>query len=95
MSSFVLSFRSAPDVMASQEEIDAWGAWFQGLGSSIVDMGSRVGDVTLLGASAGANALSGYTIIEAKDGAAALDIAKGSPGLTYGGSVEVGQLIAM
>jgi hypothetical protein len=95
MSSFVLSFRSAPDVMASQGEIDAWGAWFQGLGGTVTDPGGRIADVTLLGADAGANALSGYAVIDAKDAAEALEIAKGCPGLAYNGSVEVGQLIVM
>jgi hypothetical protein len=95
MSSFVLSFRSAPDVMASDEEIAAWGAWFQGLGGAVTDMGSRIGGVTLLGADAGANVLSGYTVIDAADSASALDIAKGCPGLSYNGSVEVGEVIPM
>jgi hypothetical protein len=95
MSSFVLSFRSAPDVMASQGEIDAWGAWFQELGSTVTDPGARIGDVTLLGADAGPNALSGYAVIDAKDAAQALEIAKGCPGLAYNGSVEVGQLVVM
>ena len=95
MSNFVLSFRSAPDASASQAENEEWGAWFRGLAGTVVDMGSRVGVVTMLGASTGASVLTGYCIIEADDLATALDIANGCPGLKYDGSVEVGELIAM
>ncbi|HAM26175.1 MAG TPA: hypothetical protein DCP11_05545 [Microbacteriaceae bacterium] len=95
MSNFVLAFRSKPDVMATEEEIGDWNAWFQQLGSTVVDMGSRIGEVMLLGESAGANAISGYSVIEAPDFSHAVDIAQGCPGLKYGGSVEVGQAVGM
>jgi hypothetical protein len=95
MTSFILSFRNDPNTNATDDELAAWGAWFQGLGSSVTDMGSRVANTTVLGIGAGANALSGYTIVEAADAASALEIAKGCPGLKYNGSVEVGELIAM
>jgi hypothetical protein len=95
MSSYVLSFRNHPDVTASQEEVDEWGAWFQSLGGTVTDMGSRIGSVTLLGEGAGANALSGYVVIDAADSAKAVDIASSCPGLRHGGSVEIGEQIAM
>ena len=95
MSNFVLAFRSKPDVTATSDEIDAWNGWFQALGGTVTDFGNRVGDVTLLGADAGANALSGYVVIEASDTANAVDIANGCPGLKYGGSVEVAPIVAM
>ena len=95
MSAFVLAFRNDPAVNATEEEVAAWGAWFQQLGASVTDMGSRVGATNLLGTSAGANALSGYTLIDATDLAAATALAEGCPGLSYGGSVEVGEVVAM
>ncbi|HEY8914075.1 hypothetical protein [Lacisediminihabitans sp.] len=95
MSNFVLAFRSKPDVMATEEEISDWNAWFQQLGGSVVDMGNRIGEVKLLGEGAGANQISGYSVIDASDFSGAVEIAKGCPGLKYGGSVEVGQPIAM
>jgi hypothetical protein len=95
MSAFVLAFRNDPAVNATEEVVAAWGAWFQKLGSAVTDMGSRVGATTLLGSSAGANALSGYVLVDATDLTAATALAEGCPGLSYGGSVEVGELIAM
>ena len=95
MSAFVFAFRNDPIVNATEEQVAAWGTWFQELGSAVTDMGSRVGSTKLLGTSAGANALSGYTLIDATDLAAATALAEGCPGLSYGGSVEVGEVIPM
>jgi hypothetical protein len=95
MSAFVLAFRNDPAVNATEEEVAAWGTWFQELGPAVTDMGSRVGATNLLGSSAGANALSGYVLVDATDLTAATALAEGCPGLSYGGSVEVGELIAM
>jgi hypothetical protein len=39
--------------------------------------------------------LSGYVLVDATDLTAATALAEGCPGLSYGGSVEVGELIAM
>ncbi|MEY9953462.1 hypothetical protein [Leifsonia sp. EB34] len=95
MSAFVFAFRNDPAVAATDEEFAAWGAWFEKLGPAVTDMGSRVGATELLGAPAGANALSGYAVVDATDLAAATALAEGCPGLRYGGSVEVGELIPM
>ncbi|QNE34557.1 hypothetical protein [Leifsonia shinshuensis] len=95
MSAFVFAFRNDPAVNATEEEIAAWGSWFQKLGPAVTDMGSRVGATSLLGTSAGANALSGYALVDAPDLTAATALAEGCPGLSYGGSVEVGEVIAM
>jgi hypothetical protein len=95
MSAFVLAFRNDPAVNATEEEVAAWGTWFRELGPAVTDMGSRVGATKLLGSSAGANALSGYVLVDATDLTAATALAEGCPGLSYGGSVEVGELIAM
>jgi hypothetical protein len=43
----------------------------------------------------GANPLSGYSIIEAKDLDDAVRLSKGCPVLLSGGSIEVSELIAM
>lgn len=95
MSAFVFAFRNDPAVAATEDEVAAWGAWFQKLGPTVTDMGSRVGATSLLGASAGGNALSGYALVDATDLAAATALAEGCPGLGYGGTVEVGELIPM
>jgi len=95
MSAFVFAFRNDPAVDATEDEVAAWGAWFQKLGPAVTDMGSRVGATTLLGTSAGANALSGYALVDAADLTAATALAEACPGLSYGGSVEVGEVIPM
>jgi hypothetical protein len=100
MSNYVLSFRSQADRTASADEEAAWGAWFQQIGSCIVDFGGRVGRVSSLGntaGDAGANpaVLSGYITIQADDLESAVGVAKGCPGLTQGGGVEVGEIVDM
>ncbi|MDL9981201.1 hypothetical protein [Microbacterium candidum] len=95
MSAYVFAFRNNPAVTATEEEVAAWGAWFQKLGSAVTDMGSRVGATALLGTSAGPNALSGYVLVDAADLTAATALAEGCPGLSRGGSVEVGELTEM
>ena len=100
MSKYVLAFRGPSDRKATAEQEAAWGNWFQELGSTVVDFGSRVGQVSALGevgagAGNGRNVLTGYVLIEAKDLEAAVAVAKGCPGLSYGGGVEVGETVAM
>lgn len=97
MSNYVLSFRGQSDRKVGADEEAAWGQWFQEISSSIVDFGSRVGEVRVLGAAAKAKGeqLTGYVVITAPslEGAAAL--AKGCPGLANDGSVEVGETVEM
>lgn len=76
----------------------AWGAWFGQLGEAVVDGGNpfagsasvatdgSVGD----GAS---SALTGYSVVQAGDLAAATELAKGCPVLSNGGTVDVYETI--
>lgn len=81
--------------------MDAWGAWFGGLGSAIVDGGNPVGDSSTVNGdgsvsgNGGANPASGYSLINAENMEAALEKAKGCPILIGGGSVEVAEAIDM
>jgi hypothetical protein len=88
MTNFILTFRGATDRTMSEAEGAAWMAWFGELGAAIVDPGNQVGTTTALG-------VSGYSIITAADFEAAVALAKGCPGLSQGGGVEVGELTAM
>jgi hypothetical protein len=93
MSSYVLSFRN-PGVNPTAEQEEAWSAWFSRIGSHITDFGSRVGRSVMLGDPAEAgDQLSGYIVIVADDLDAAVQVASGCPGLSYGGRVEVGETI--
>lgn len=82
-----------------QEGMAAWGAWYGSMGDALVDGGNPFGASTSVApdGSAGASStgLSGYTIVEAVDMAAAQEIAKGSPVLQNGIAVDVYQAIDM
>lgn len=104
MSKFVFLYHGgkAPE---SEEEgaavMQAWNEWFGGLGSAVIDAGNPTGasaTVSPDGAvsqGGGANPVNGYSIIDAGSLDEALVIAKGSPHLESGGSVEVGETLEM
>lgn len=104
MAKFVFLYHGgkAPE---SEEEgaavMQAWNEWFGGLGSAVIDAGNPTGasaTVSPDGAvsqGGGANPVNGYSIIDAGSLDEALVIAKGSPHLESGGSVEVGETLEM
>lgn len=92
---YVLTFRNTPDRQVSEAEGQAWMDWFGEIGSAIVELGSRVGRTSSLGAGPTGSVVTGYTIIRAADLEAAVLLAKGCPGLRQGGAVEVGELVTM
>ena len=79
----------------------AWNEWMAGVGKGLIDGGNPVGQsITVQSDSSvarngGANPVSGYTIIEAANEDAAIEIAKGCPILSNGGSVELAEAIDM
>lgn len=99
MANYVLLYSggSMPETEAEQAQVmQAWGAWFGGLGSALVDGGNpftpaaksiasngTVGDVP-----AGAMA-SGYSVIKADSLDAAVTLAKGCPVLLGGARITV------
>jgi hypothetical protein len=97
MGNYLFAYRGG-SMAETQEERDAamaaWGAWFGQLGGAIVDAGnpfagstSVAGDGTVSpGAGSG---ISGYSVIQADSLDAASALAKGSPVLAAGGSVDV------
>jgi hypothetical protein len=93
MANFILTFRAPRDTQTGEE--GAWMQWFGELGSAIVDMGSRVGDTSSLGAAPSDSVVSGFTTIQADSLEAAVVLAKACPAIAHGGGVEVGELIAM
>ncbi len=97
MSKYVLSFRAQTDSKATADQEAAWGQWFQEIGSTIADFGSRVGQVRSVGngASRGKDVLAGYIVINADSIDDAVTVAKGCPGLQYGAAVEVGETVEM
>ena len=75
----------------------AWEAWFTSLGAAITDPGNPIAQAKTIAASgavsdgAGANPVTGYSILEADSLDAALTMAKGCPILASGGSIEVAE----
>lgn len=97
---FVYHGGSAPE---SEEEGDsvmqAWNDWFGSLGAAVVDAGYPTGESATVdsgGSSTpggGANPVTGYSIISADNLEAAVAIAKGSPQLAAGGTIEVAEAL--
>ncbi len=96
MSSYLVAFRGTAATDAAADEA-TWGAWFQSLGTAIVDFGHRVGQVRVLSASGeaadgGGDRPTGYIVVRADGLEAAVGLATGCPILQAGGRVEVGEI---
>lgn len=104
MPKYVLTYHGDMGGMPeSQDEIDAvmaqWGAWYGTMGEALVDAGAPFGVSTAVGPDGASTsapaALSGYTIIDAADAAAATTIAQGCPVLENGHTVQISEAIDM
>ncbi len=87
------------DPAAIEQVMQAWGAWYETIGEGVVDNGAPFGHTTAVapdGSSTDAPAkLSGYTIVNAADMAAATTIAQGCPVLGDGHTVQISEAIDM
>jgi hypothetical protein len=103
MTKFVFAYRggSAPATKEEQDAVmSAWMGWFGQLGAAIVDGGAPFGPSNTIAAGGGvagggASALTGYSVVEAADLAAATEMGKGCPVLASGGTVEVYESMPM
>ena len=91
---FAYSGGATPGNEAEQKKsMENWMAWFGVLGDSIVDPGNPFGpskSVSANGVSnAGAAGLSGYTLVNAINLDAAVELAKGCPIISDGGFVDI------
>ncbi|WP_412565081.1 YciI family protein [Thalassobius sp. MITS945101] len=82
------------------EVMAAWNAWFEGMGAAVVDGGNPAGMSKSVSASGvaedgGANPVSGYSLVNAADHDAAVEMAKTCPILSDGGTVEVAEAMEM
>ena len=109
MAKFMFVYRNKIDAMANQpspEEMQqamaAWGAWFESLGSAMVDGGDGLLPVGKHIANDGAitdgpfieakELVGGFSIVQADTIDEAVKLASGCPMFASGGSVEVRQL---
>lgn len=105
MAQFVLGYHGGGSGEATPEEMEqvmaAWGAFFEGLGSAVVNPGNPIGAAKTIAADGsvtdggGANPLTGYSTIEAGSLEEAVTLSKACPIFDAGGSVEVAELIPM
>jgi hypothetical protein len=97
MANYVFAYRGGGMAGSEEEQqkvMAAWGAWFGGLGESIVDAGNPFGESRSVASdgsvgNGGSSGLTGYSILSADDIEAAAAMAGGCPILSAGGSVEV------
>ncbi len=93
MTTYVFSYRMPEDfVLGQPETVAAWTAWFDGMGTSLADLGQPVVSATALGDCGAGTRLGGYSLITADDLEGALRLAKSCPSLEQGGGLEVGVL---
>ncbi len=104
MSKYVLTYHGEAGAMPSDPgEIETimaeWGAWYGSMGSGLVDGGAPFGEHSAVapdGSSSDAPAsMTGYTIIDVADMAAAKAIAAGCPVLANGHTVQISEAIDM
>ncbi|WP_419906175.1 YciI family protein [Hoeflea sp.] len=103
MPNFVFAYHGGKPPESPEEGakvMAAWNAWFETMGSAVVDGGAPVGASKTVAAGGvtdggGANPLSGYSIVSADTIDAAVDMAKGCPILEGGGNVEVAEAMEM
>lgn len=104
MPKFIFAYHGgkAPESQEEGEKVMAqWNAWYDSMGSAVVDGGGPAGQSTTVSASGvvadgGANPLSGLTQVEAQSHEAAVEMAKGCPMVLDGsGSVEVCEVLQM
>ena len=104
MTNYVLIYNGGgmPETEAEQAAVmQAWGAWMEGLGSSLVDGGNPFGSAkhinsdTSVGDGPVGTMASGYTIISADSFDEAVGKAKGCPILQGGGQISVYETFQM
>jgi hypothetical protein len=95
MGKYVLAYKGGGMAQTDEERqaaMEAWGAWFGGLGSAVVDAGNPFAGSTAVGGN-GTSGLTGYSILSADSLDAAGKLAEGCPVLSNGGSVEVYEVL--
>jgi hypothetical protein len=87
---------AAPE--AQQKMLAAFGAWAASLGSAMTDRGAPLASAKTVSADRVADgqtaaAISGYTVLEAENLAAAVKLVQSHPFLTRGGSLQVSEAV--
>jgi hypothetical protein len=94
MATFLFSYRvPANYTPGDADAVAAWTAWFESIGTSVVDRGNPIFESTTLGDAEADTKLGGCSLVSADDLEAAAALAKGCPALDIeGAAVEVGAI---
>jgi hypothetical protein len=93
MSKYVFVYRAPNDYEPGQPDaVAAWTEYRESLEGRIVDFGNPVFTSSSLGNCEDNTHLGGYSFVTADDLESAVALAKGSPVLSIGGGVEVGEI---
>jgi hypothetical protein len=102
MGKYVLVYKGGQMAETEEERNEVmakWGAWFQGLGDSVVDMGNPFAGSASVSADgsngAAGSGLGGYSILNASSLDDAVGKTGGCPILAAGGGVDVYETLAM
>jgi hypothetical protein len=101
MPKFILAFRGGMPKSPEdgQKMMADWCAWMDDLGPALVDKGAGFGKSRFLAApdreEKTGDPLSGYSVIEASDISAALDMARKNPIFSLGGTIEIAEMMQM
>jgi hypothetical protein len=102
MSMYLLAYHGGSLPEDDEEKASAtsaWNAWYERLGEAVVDAGNPIARIATIFADGSASEhgtvdpVSGYTILEARDMEAAIEMARGCPNLASGGWIEVGETL--
>jgi hypothetical protein len=83
------------DEAGRTERMAAWNGWFESMGASVRQQGHPVNDARTVGNAGADTRVGGYSLITADDFDAAIELAKGCPGLEWGGGIEIGEIMEM
>jgi hypothetical protein len=89
---YLITNRAPASFTPSPGAFAAWTDWFEQLGSHLEDRGNPAFKRTTLGNCGPETVLGGYTLIDADDLDAAVELAESHPLIKFGGGVEIGEL---
>ena len=93
MPKYVFVYRASNDYVPGQPEaVAAWTQYAESLEGRIIDFGNPVFESSTIGNCDDNTHLGGYSFVTADDLESAVALAKGSPVLSTGGGVEVGEI---
>ena len=104
MPTYLISYHGGPGMPtspeAAQQMLAAFQAWAAGVGAAMRDPGAPLAAAKTLSADSevdgqAAAAISGYTVLEARSLADAVELVRSHPFLTRGGSLQVSEAVSV